>query len=69
MSEGWQEKLDSLVSIEADIDVEVTQEGDDKVYLLHLLNIKRTKGDIQDGTYKAIILALRQPTVDEESIC
>lgn len=69
MSEGWQEKLDSLVSIEADIDVKVTQEGDDKVYLLHLLNIKRTKGDIQDGPYKAIILALRQPTVDEESIC
>lgn len=58
-------EAEDLISIEADVDVTVTQEGDDRVYSLRLLNIKRTQGDIQNGPYKAIILALKQPTERE----
>lgn len=54
--------MSDLVSIEADIDVVVTHDGDDVIYSLHLAQIRRTSGDLRDGRYKAIILALRQPT-------
>lgn len=53
--------MSDLISIEADIDVVVTRDEDDVIYSLHLAQIKRTSGDLRDGRYKAIILALREP--------
>lgn len=71
MSDRFEQASGDLVSIEADIDVVVTHEEDDIIYSLHLAQIKRTSGDLRDGRYKAIILALREhaPITDKEETC
>lgn len=68
MNEGWQERLDNLASIEGDVDLVVQREDNEAVYFLHFTNIKRTKGELQSGTYKAVIIMLREPEQKERDV-
>lgn len=68
MNEGWQERLDNLASIEGDVNLVVQREGNEVVYSLHFTNIKRTKGELQSGTYKAVIIMLREPKEQDVNV-
>lgn len=60
--------MSDLVSIEADIDIVVTQQGDEVTYSLRLTHIKRTRGELESGPYKGIILVLREPIQEEKDV-